>query len=174
MSFRKSPVLLGIFAFLSLSFSSSLQAATGAKAMVVSPDPRATQTALEILKKGGNAVDAAVAAQWVLGVVEPQASGIGGGGLFLFYDVGTRRILFVDGSVKAPAAAFAEMFLDGNGKPLPYQPERNTGGLSVGVPGLLKLIEEVHAKYGTHKFPLAKLMEPAILRAKEGDRKAHV
>ncbi|OGX13859.1 MAG: hypothetical protein A2351_01055 [Omnitrophica bacterium RIFOXYB12_FULL_50_7] len=123
---------------------------------------------MEVLKQGGNAVDAAVAAEWVLGVVEPQASGIGGGGLFLFYDIGTRRILSFDGSVKAPAKAFPKMFLEKNGKPLPYQAERNTGGLPVGVPGLLKLTEEVHAKYGTHKFPFAKLMEPAIRLAEAG------
>jgi gamma-glutamyltranspeptidase/glutathione hydrolase len=60
------------------------------------------------------------------------------------------------------------MFLDKNKNPLPYQPERNTGGLPVGVPGLLKLTEEVHAKYGTHEFSFAKLMEPAIRRAEEG------
>jgi gamma-glutamyltranspeptidase/glutathione hydrolase len=149
-------------------FSQGLQAATGEKAMVVSPDSRVTQAALEVLKQGGNAVDAAIAAQWVMGVVEPQASGIGGGGFFLFYDIGTRRILSFDGSVKAPAKAFPEMFLDENKTPRPYQPERNTGGLPVGVPGLLKLMEEIHAKYGTHKFPFAKLMESAIQQAKEG------
>jgi gamma-glutamyltranspeptidase/glutathione hydrolase len=158
----------GLALLLGLLFSPGLQAATGEKAMVVSPDSRATQAALEILKQGGNAVDAAIAAQWVMGVVEPQSSGIGGGGLFLFYDIGTRRILSFDGSVKAPAKAFPEMFLDKNKKPLPYQPERNTGGLPVGVPGLLKLTEEIHAKYGTHKFSFAKLMEPAIRQAEEG------
>jgi len=168
MSFKKSLILFEIFSLLSLGFPSSLQAATGEKAMVVSSDPRATQVALEILKQGGNAVDAAVAAEWVLNIVEPQASGIGGSGLFLFYDIGTRRILSFDGSVKAPGKAFPKMFLDESGKPLPYQPERNTGGLSIGVPGLLKLAEEVHAKYGTHKFPFAKLMEPAIRQAEEG------
>jgi gamma-glutamyltranspeptidase / glutathione hydrolase len=151
-----------------ISFSPRGFAAAGEKAMVVTPDPRATQAALEVLKQGGNAVDAAVAAGWVLNVVEPQASGIGGGGLFLFYDIGTRRILSFDGSVKAPAKAFPKMFLDESGMPLSYQPERNTGGLPVGAPGLLKLAEEVHAKYGTHKFPFAKLFEPALKLAEEG------
>jgi gamma-glutamyltranspeptidase/glutathione hydrolase len=158
----------GLTLLLTLLFSPGLQAATGEKAMIISPDSRATQAALEVLKHGGNAVDAAVTAQWVMGVVEPQTSGIGGGGLFLFYDIGTRRILSFDGSVKAPAKAFPEMFLDKNKKPLPYQSERNTGGLPVGVPGLLKLTEEAHAKYGTHKFSFAKLMEPAIRLAEEG------
>ena len=149
-------------------FLSPVYAAVGEKAMAVTPDPRATQTALEILKQGGNAVDAVVAAEWVLQVVQPQSSGIGGGGLFLFYDIGTRRILFVDGSVKAPAKSSPEMFLDPKGKLLPYQPDRSTGGMPVGVPGLLKLTDEVHAKYGTHKFPFAKLFEPAIHLAEEG------
>jgi gamma-glutamyltranspeptidase / glutathione hydrolase len=157
------PVLL-----LTLFYSPGTQAATGEKAMVVSPDPRATQAALEVLQNGGNAVDAAVAAQWLLNVVAPQASGIGGGGLCLFYDVGTRRILSYDGSVKAPRGAFSAMFLDEHQRPLPYQPERNTGGLSVGVPGLLKLMEEVHGKYGTHKFSMEKLIEPAIQHAEKG------
>ena len=166
---QKNSVRLTPYALLlSVFLSAPLYAATGDKAMIVSPDSRATQAALEVLKQGGNAVDAAVTAQWVLNVVEPQASGIGGGGLFLFYDIGTRRILSFDGSAKAPAKAFPKMFLDESGKPLPYQPERNTGGLPVGVPGLLKLTEEVHAKYGTHKFPFAKLMEPAIHQAEDG------
>ena len=154
--------------FLLLGFPLVLQAASGEKAMVVTPDPRATQAALDVLKQGGNAVDAAVTAQWMLQTVQPQSSGIGGGGFFLFYDIGTRRILFFDGSVKAPAKSFPGMFLDKGGKLLAYQPDRNTGGMPVGVPGLLKLAEEVHAKYGTHKFPFAKLFEPAILRAEEG------
>ncbi len=164
---NKNLSLFILFLFFPI-FVSSADAATGEKAMVVSPDSRATQAALEVLRQGGNAVDAAVTAAWVMSVVEPQASGIGGGGLFLFYDIGTRRILSFDGSVKAPAKAFPKMFLDERGKPLPYQPERNTGGLSVGVPGLLKLAEEVQAKYGTHKFTFAKLFEPAIRFAKDG------
>ena len=60
------------------------------------------------------------------------------------------------------------MFLNPQGKLLPYQPDRNTGGMPVGVPGLLKLAEEVHAKYGTHKFPFAKLFEPAVRLAEDG------
>ncbi len=153
--------------FTSAFFSPCLQAATGEKAMVVTPDSRATQTAIEILKQGGNAVDAAVAAGWVMTVVSPQSSGIGGGGLFLFYDIGTRRILFFDGSVRAPGNAKPEIFRDAQGKLLSYR-ERSLGGLSVGVPGFLKLTEEIHAKYGTHKFPFEKLFDPAILLAENG------
>jgi gamma-glutamyltranspeptidase/glutathione hydrolase len=161
-------VSLFLFFCYFLLVSPCAHAATGDKAMVVTSDPRATQAALEVLKQGGNAIDAAVTAEWVLNVVAPQSSGLGGGGSLLFYDIGTRRILFFDGSVKAPAKGTPAMFLDRQGKLLPYQPERNTGGLPVGVPGLLKLTEEVHAKYGTHKFPYAKLLEPAVLLAEGG------
>ena len=94
-------VLILFFAF----HLTPLFAATGERAMVVTPDHRATQAALDVLKQGGNAVDAAVVAGWVMNVVSPQSSGIGGSGLFLFYDIGTRRILSFDGSVKAPAKA---------------------------------------------------------------------
>ncbi len=163
-------MLISFLAVFLLSVFPSLfvQAAEGKKAMAVTPDPRATQAALEILEEGGNAVDAAVAAQWVLSVVMPQATGLGGSGLFLFYDIGTRRILFFDGSAAAPAKSSADLFFDKNGGLLPYAPDRNTGGASVGVPGLLKLAEEVHAKYGTRKFPFAKLFEKAIREAEDG------
>ena len=168
MSVKKALVFFCTLSFFFLSFFSPLHAATGERAMAVTSDPRATQAAVEILKQGGNAVDAAVAAEWMLQVVQPESSGLGGGGLLLFYDIGTRRILFFDGSVKAPAKSSPEMFLDPKGKLLPYQPERNTGGMPVGVPGLLKMVEEVHAKYGTYKFPFAKLFEPAIQQAEKG------
>ncbi len=167
--FFRNYILFGYcFLVFGISFSPMAACSIGEKAMVVTSDPRATQAALEVLRQGGNAVDAAVTAEWVLNGVEPQASGIGGGGLFLFYDIGTRRILTFDGSIKAPAKAVPAMFLDKSEKPLPYKPERNTGGLPVGVPGLLKLTEEIHAKYGTHKFPFAKLFEPAVRFAEDG------
>lgn len=150
-----------LFLLTCFSFSLRLEAAVGEKAMVVTSDPRATQTALEILKQGGNAIDAAVAAQWVLNVVQPNASGIGGSGYLLFYDIGIQRILFFDGSVKAPEEAFPKMFLDKTGQLLPYQ-ERSMGGLAVGVPGLLKLLEQVHGLYGTKKFSFGKLFDAAI------------
>lgn len=150
-----------------LMFLPSLQAATGYKAMVVTSDARATQAALEILRKGGNAVDAAVAAQWVMSVVAPQSCGLGGSGSLLFYESGTRRILFYDGSVKAPAEASPGMFFDAEGQVLPYA-ARSTGALSSGVPGLLRLAEEAHAKYGTRQFEFEKLWDPAIRLAEEG------
>lgn len=151
--------MLGIF------FSPVIEAAVGEKAAALTSDPRATNAALEILVQGGNAVDAAVAAAWVLQVVQPQSAGLGGSGYLLFYDIGMRRVLFFDGSVEAPAKVFAEMFFDEKGELRPYQPDRNTGGLPVGTPGLLHLLEEVHSRYGTRKFSFTKLFEPAIKEA---------
>ena len=168
MFLKKSCLSLALILASGVFCASPAFSASGEKALVVTPDSRATQAALEVLKEGGNAVDAAVTAQWVLNVVAPQSSGIGGGGLILFYDIGTKRILSFDGSVKAPARASPRMFLDASGKLLPYHPDRNTGGLSAGVPGVLKLAEEIHAKYGTRKFPFPKLFDPAIRYAEEG------
>lgn len=151
--------------FLAFLFSPVLQAALSDKAIAVTSDLRATKAATEVLGQGGNAIDAVVAAAWVLNVVQPQSSGLGGSGYLLFYDIGTRRILFFDGSVQTPAEVFAEMFFDEKGELRPYRSDRNTGGLPVGTPGLLKLLEEVHARYGTQKFSFEKLFDPAIQEA---------
>ena len=168
MSPKKLSILFFLIFFSCSIFSSTLIAATGEKAMVVTPDPRATQAALEVLKEGGNAVDAAIAAQWVLNVVQPHASGIGGSGQLLFYDAAMRRILFFDGNVRAPEESSRGMFLNEKGALSLYWPARNTGGLPVGVPGLLKLLQEVHSQFGTRKFSFEKLFEPAIKQAEEG------
>ncbi len=157
--------LLGFLLFFS---THSLEAATGTKAMVATADPRATQAALEVLKGGGNAVDAAIAAQWVLNVVEPQSSGIGGGGFFLFYEASSKHVFTYDGRETAPAKAFAEMFLDPQGTPYLFDPDRITGGLPVGVPGVLKLLSQVHEKHASGKFSFAELFDPAIRYAENG------
>jgi gamma-glutamyltranspeptidase/glutathione hydrolase len=136
--------------------------------MVATAHPYATLAAIEILQAGGNAVDAAVAAQWVLNVVEPQSSGIGGGGFFVYFEARTGQVHTFDGREKAPRRAFPEMFLDPSGKPLPFYPDRITGGLPVGVPGTLKLLERVHAKFGSGEFRFGELFQPAIRWAKEG------
>lgn len=155
--------------FLLLFFSSpTLLAATGQRAMVATADPRATEAALEILHEGGNAVDAACAAQWVLSVVEPQSSGLGGGAFFLYYEAATKRIYAFDGREAAPAKATPDMFLDENGEPYPFKPDRITGGLAVGVPGTLKLLKVVHERFGSVRFSFASLFEPAIELAEKG------
>lgn len=136
--------------------------------MVVTANPHATRAAFEILEKKGNAVDAAIAAQWVLNVVEPQSSGIGGGGFFLYYEAATKRIYAFDGRETAPAEAFPEMFLDEKGEPLPFKPDRITGGLPVGVPGTLALLKEVHDQFASKRFTFSQLFDPAIDLAERG------
>lgn len=136
--------------------------------MVATADPHATQAALDILKKGGNAVDAAIAAQWVLNVVEPQSSGIGGGGFFVYYDAASKKVFILDGREMSPAKAYPEMFLAPDGKPYPFHPDRITGGLPVGVPGTLKLLAAAHERFGSKKFSFADLFNPAIALAQNG------
>lgn len=165
--FKPLAFLLLPFLFLT-QCPSVFYASTGAEAMVVTADPHATRVALEVLQKGGNAIDAAIAAQWVLNVVEPQSSGIGGGGFILFYEASSKRIYALDGREKAPGEAFPEMFLDKDGQPYPYKPERVTGGLPVGVPGIPKLLKEAHERFGTKRFSFAELLDPAIYFAENG------
>ena len=136
--------------------------------MVATANPNATRVALEVLENGGNAVDAAIAAQWVLNVVEPHSSGIGGGGFFLYYEASTQRIYAFDGRETAPSEAFPEMFLDKDGQPYPYKPDAITGGLPAGVPGTFKLLFTVHSRLGSKTFPFAELFVPAIFLAENG------
>ncbi len=139
--------------------------AVGRHAMAVTANPHATQAAVEMLCRGGSAVDAAIAAQLVLNVVEPQSSGIGGGGFLLHYERDSGRVLAYDGRETAPAAARPGRFLRPDGEPLPF-PEAVTGGLSVGVPGLLAMLAQAHAAHG--RLPWAELFAPAIRLAETG------
>lgn len=136
--------------------------------MVATAHPYATEAALSVLEAGGNAVDAAIVAQWVLNVVEPQSSGIGGGGFFLYYDSKTKGIHTFDGREKAPRSAEPEMFLDPSGSPIRFYPDRITGGLPVGVPGTLRLLKEVYDQFGSKKFRFEEFLAPAIRLAGEG------
>lgn len=160
-----SAILVVIF-FLQFQIPAA-RAAVGRKAMVTTADSRATRAALQILQKGGNAVDAAIAAQWVLNVVEPQSSGIGGGGFFLYYEASSGRIYTFDGREKAPAEAYPEMFLDEKGKACEFK-DCATGGRPVGVPGTLKLLNEVYERFSAKKLTFGELFEPAIQIAEEG------
>src|SRR6185436_13129295 len=101
--------------------------------MVAAAHPLAVEAGLDVLRRGGSAMDAAVAVQMMLGVVEPQASGIGGGGFLLYYDAATRGITVYDGRETAPAGATPALFLR-DGKPLPFF-DAVASGVSVGVPG---------------------------------------
>lgn len=118
-----------------------------------------------MIAQGGNAIDAAIAAQMVLNVVEPHSSGIGGGGFLLYYNAKLAKSIYFNGRETAPALSFPSMFLGKDGKAREFE-DVVRGGLSVGTPGLLKMLKEAHDKYG--KLPWATLFEPAIESARKG------
>ena len=133
--------------------------------VVSSADPRASAAGQEILRAGGSAADAAMAMMLALTVVEPQSSGIGGGGFMLHHDGKTGKLATIDGREKAPASATPQMFLGADGKPLGFR-EAFVGGKSVGVPGNIRLMEQVHKRWG--KLRWARLFDPAIRLAEQG------
>ncbi len=135
--------------------------------MIASANPYATKAGLEMLRKGGSAIDAVIAAQMVLTLVEPESSGIGGGAFLLVWDPAGKRVTSFDGRETAPASATPNMFLDSNGKPRPHM-DAVPGGLSVGVPGDVAVLELAHKKYG--RLPWAALFAPAIRLAEDGFR----
>jgi gamma-glutamyltranspeptidase/glutathione hydrolase len=130
---------------------------------VAAANPLATDAGLQILRAGGSALDAAIAVQMVLGLVEPQSSGIAGGAFLLHFDGQT--VSAHDGRETAPAAAQANMFLGADGKPLPFD-EAVLSGQSVGVPGAVRMLESAHRRHG--QLPWAQLFEPAIALAEQG------
>ena len=143
--------------------SGPIQAASSAgagpfKAVVSAAHPLASEAGLSILKRGGSAADAAIATMLSLTVVEPQSSGIGGGG-FIVYQPANGPVGSIDGREKAPGVASPGQFLGPDGKPMPFM-QAATGGRSVGVPGNVALAAEAHKKWG--KLPWATLFEPAI------------
>ncbi len=133
------------------------------RAMIATAHPLATEAGLAILQQGGSAIDAAITAQLVLGLTEPQSSGIGGGAFLLLYD-GTQVVAF-DGRETAPGAATPARFLDAQGRPVPFR-EAVIGGRSVGVPGVLHMLDLAHRRYG--RLPWAALFQPAIGLAEDG------
>ena len=130
---------------------------------VAAANPLATDAGHQILRAGGSALDAAVAVQLVLGLVEPQSSGIGGGAFLLHFD--GQKVTAHDGRETAPAGAKGDMFMGPNGKPLPFD-EAVLSGHAVGVPGALRMLEAAHRQHGA--LPWAKLLEPAITLAEQG------
>lgn len=130
-------------------------------------NPLAVQAGLEILARGGDAIDAAVAVQTMLGLVEPQSSGIAGGAFLMYYDAHEREVSALDGREKAPAAAPPNMFLDEHGKPLPFL-EAVRSGRSTGVPGVIAMLYAAHAKFGSLRWK--ELFQPAIRAASQGFR----
>ena len=133
--------------------------------MVAAAHPLAVEAGLKILARGGSAIDAAIAVQMVLGLVEPQASGLGGGAFILHYDAKRRTTSGYDGRETAPMAAMPDLFIGADGRPMRFQ-EAVIGGRSVGVPGMLRAAEMAHARHG--RLSWAALFEPAITLAEKG------
>ncbi|MEQ8665229.1 MAG: gamma-glutamyltransferase [Rhodospirillales bacterium] len=155
-----------IFALLLVSpVAHSAEPARAQKYMAATANPLATETALEILRRGGSAVDAAIAAQMVLTLVEPQSSGLGGGAFMLHFDSETGRIVTYDGRETAPASARPDMFLGADGEPMKWM-DAVVGGRSVGVPGLLRMLELAHDDHGILTW--SELFADAIRLAEEG------
>ena len=134
-----------------------------AKFAVAAANPLATEAGYQTLKAGGSAIDAAIAVQMVLTLVEPQSSGIGGGAFLLHSNAG--KVEAFDGRETAPASANENLFIGADGKPMPFY-DGVVGGRSVGTPGTVRMLEMAHKQYG--KLPWAKLFEPAIALADNG------
>ncbi|MGB1076787.1 MAG: gamma-glutamyltransferase, partial [Bdellovibrionales bacterium] len=135
------------------------------RSMVVTAHPEATKAAKEILRQGGNAIDAAIAAQLVLGLVEPQSSGLGGGAFLLYYDAKSGQTYSFDGREVAPVNAPQNMFLNDDGTPMGFY-EAALSGLSVGVPGTPLLLDSVHSAFGA--LPWGDLFDYSVSLAEEG------
>ncbi len=133
--------------------------------MVAAAHPLAAQVGHDVLAAGGSAADAAVAVQVMLNLVEPQSSGLGGGGFLLYWDAALERLTSFDARERAPLAATPDYWLGPDGQPLGFW-DAVIGGRSAGVPGTPRLLEVIHQRHG--RLPWAELIQPAIDRAEEG------
>ncbi|WP_127524007.1 gamma-glutamyltransferase [Mesorhizobium sp. Z1-4] len=145
--------------------SSTRQIVRAERQMVAAAHPLAAQAGVEILRAGGSAADALVAVQTVLGLVEPQSSGLGGGAFLVWYDAAYGTVTTIDGRETAPAAATPELFLGANGEPLKFF-DAVVGGRSVGTPGVVALMAKIHDSHG--KLAWAEVLQPAIELARRG------
>ncbi|HMA15044.1 MAG: gamma-glutamyltransferase [Bacteroidota bacterium] len=136
-----------------------------ARHMVAAANPLAAEAGMAMLRQGGTAVDAAIATALVLGLVEPQSSGLGGGAFLLHYDDDSRAVAAYDGRETAPGSADEALFLKDDGTPMSFW-DAVIGGRSVGVPGLLRMLDLAHADHG--RLPWATLFQPAIRLAEDG------
>ena len=161
----------GGFAAMSPQVAAALQAkddgvpVQGKTWMVAAANPHAVQAGADVLSAGGTAADALVAVQTVLGLVEPQSSGLGGGAFLVWYDAASNRLTTLDGRETAPLAATPKRFLDADGEPLKFY-DAVVGGLSVGVPGTPALLATAQANWGKSNW--ADLLQPAIALAEGG------
>jgi gamma-glutamyltranspeptidase / glutathione hydrolase len=159
--------LLVALAFPGAAAAQSQAVATGTGGAAASVDRDATRTAIQILGKGGNAIDATVAANATLGVTEPYVAGLGGGGFMTIYLAREHKLITIDGREKAPQAFEQDAFIDpATGQPIPFSPQRITSGMAVGVPGTLAQWSQALTRYGT--MPLSRLLQPAIKVASHG------
>ncbi|MDX3928658.1 MAG: gamma-glutamyltransferase [Shinella sp.] len=133
--------------------------------MVAAANPLAARAGARMLAEGGSAIDAMVAVQTVLGLVEPQSSGIGGGAFLVYYDAAAKKLTTFDGRETAPMEATPKLFLDAKGQPLKFF-DAVVGGRSVGTPGVVRLMEETHRRYG--KLDWKAVLDPAIALAEGG------
>jgi gamma-glutamyltranspeptidase/glutathione hydrolase len=145
--------------------SYSGKTAQGSQFMAVTAHPDATKVAYQVLSAGGTAADAGIAAQMVLGLVEPQSSGIGGGSFILYYDADSNSVLSLDGRETAPANAGPHLFTREDGSAMGFYQAAH-GGRAVGVPGTLRALEKLHAWQGEMKW--SDLFQPAISMASQG------
>ncbi|PRB45583.1 gamma-glutamyltransferase [Pseudomonas sp. MYb2] len=144
-------------------FRTDLQTRHASKHMAAAANPLAAEAGREMLRQGGSAIDAAIAMQAVLTLVEPQSSGIGGGAMIVLWD--GKQVRTYDGRETAPAGATEKLFLRADGQPMSF-PQAQIGGRSVGTPGVLRALEMAHEQHG--RLPWAKLFEPAIKLAEQG------
>ncbi|MGF6202392.1 gamma-glutamyltransferase [Pseudomonas laurylsulfatiphila] len=144
-------------------FRTDLRTQHAEKFMAAAANPLAAEAGREMLRRGGSAIDAAIAMQAVLTLVEPQSSGIGGGALIVLWD--GKAVRTYDGRETAPAGATEKLFLQANGQPMGFT-QAQIGGRSVGTPGVLRALELAHQKHG--RLPWAQLFEPAIRLAEQG------
>ncbi|HUK57800.1 MAG TPA: gamma-glutamyltransferase [Stellaceae bacterium] len=161
----EKPVTRFALAFLLLAITAHTAAAETRRDMVESADPRAAAIGRDILRAGGGAADAAAAMAIALTSLEPQSAGIGGGGFLVYYAAHAKKVSALDGRESAPAAAKPDRFLDKDGKPLPF-PGAMLDARSIGVPGLLRLAEEMHRRWG--KLPWAAIVAPSQKIAADG------
>ncbi len=133
--------------------------------MVAAANPLAAEAGRDVIAKGGNAIDALIAVQTVLGLVEPQSSGLGGGSFLVYFDAAANKLTTFDGRETAPMEATPKLFLDARGQPLKFM-DAVVGGRSVGTPGTVRLLSEVHKRYG--KSDWASLFERAEKLAADG------
>jgi gamma-glutamyltranspeptidase/glutathione hydrolase len=151
-------------AFLVVGFADAREAVIAKHFMVAAAHPLAAQAGYDVLARGGSAVDAAIAVQMVLGLVEPESSGIGGGAFLLHWSQREQKLRSYDGRETAPMAARPDRFMR-NGTPAEFM-DAVVGGRSVGVPGVLRMLELAHQRHG--RLPWAELFKPAIEAAEQG------